>query len=79
MPDTRPDCGNDCYGPLGHAEGCPVHCHCHPPDGPWCPQHNRVCAEETCPDWDEDELEDPYEDLDDETEPYYYQPSRYGT
>lgn len=23
------DCGNDCHGPEGHREGCPVHCYCY--------------------------------------------------
>lgn len=27
--DWSTDCGNDCDGPEGHAEGCPVHCYCY--------------------------------------------------
>lgn len=23
------DCGNDCFTPDGHREGCRVHCHCY--------------------------------------------------
>lgn len=27
------DCGNDCFTPDGHREGCWMHCHCYD-DGP---------------------------------------------
>lgn len=27
--EAADDCGNDCDGPGGHAEACPVHCHCY--------------------------------------------------
>ena len=23
------ECGNNCDGPFGHADGCPVHCYCY--------------------------------------------------
>lgn len=27
--DWLTDCGNDCRGPEGHREGCPIHCYCY--------------------------------------------------
>lgn len=30
--DPATDCGNDCHGPEGHGEGCPVHCYCYDAD-----------------------------------------------
>jgi hypothetical protein len=40
MPPYPEDCGNDCGGPEGHREGCPVHCGCYD-ERPWQPDPSR--------------------------------------
>jgi hypothetical protein len=43
------DCGNDCNGPSGHAEGCPVHCRCYDvPPSFWVSRHGQWGCEQ-CP------------------------------